>query len=113
MTRGLQRPRRASARSLVMLLITATALTWTATPAAHAAKGKKAGARPTIVLVHGAFADASGWNGVTARLQQKGYTVAAPPNPVRGVAPDAAYSATSSARSRGRSCSSATLTAAS
>jgi pimeloyl-ACP methyl ester carboxylesterase len=74
-----------------MLLIAATALTWTATPAAHAAKGKKPGARPTIVLVHGAFADASGWNGVTARLQQKGYTVVAPPNPLRGVAPDAAY----------------------
>ena len=43
------------------------------------------------MLVHGAFADASGWNGVTERLQDKGYTVLAPPNPLRGVSADAAY----------------------
>ncbi|MFK0109079.1 alpha/beta fold hydrolase [Streptomyces sp. NPDC091217] len=48
-------------------------------------------AKPTIVLVHGAFADASSWNGVVERLQQNGYTVAAPANPLRGVAQDAAY----------------------
>jgi pimeloyl-ACP methyl ester carboxylesterase len=47
--------------------------------------------RPTIVLVHGAFADASGWAGVTQRLQQAGYTVFAPANPLRGLATDAAY----------------------
>ena len=47
--------------------------------------------KPTIVLVHGAFADASGWNGVTERLQDKGYTVLAPANPLRGVSADAAY----------------------
>jgi pimeloyl-ACP methyl ester carboxylesterase len=47
--------------------------------------------RPTVVLVHGAFADASGWNGVTKRLQQRGYTVIAPANPLRGVGSDAAY----------------------
>ena len=47
--------------------------------------------KPTIVLVHGAFADASGWSGVISRLQHRGYTVMAPPNPLRGVASDAAY----------------------
>jgi pimeloyl-ACP methyl ester carboxylesterase len=47
--------------------------------------------KPTIVLVHGAFADASSWNGVIERLQQEGYTVIAPPNPLRGVAADSAY----------------------
>ena len=48
--------------------------------------------KPTIVLVHGAFADASSWNGVIERLQQReGYTVIAPPNPLRGVAADSAY----------------------
>ena len=47
--------------------------------------------KPTIVLVHGAFADASGWNGVTERLQDRGYTVLAPANPLRGVSADAAY----------------------
>jgi pimeloyl-ACP methyl ester carboxylesterase len=43
------------------------------------------------VLVHGAFADASGWNGVIERLQAAGITVTAPPNPLRGVTHDAAY----------------------
>jgi pimeloyl-ACP methyl ester carboxylesterase len=47
--------------------------------------------KPTIVLVHGAFADASSWNGVIERLQQQGYTVIAPPNPLRGVIADSAY----------------------
>ena len=37
--------------------------------------------KPTVVLVHGAFADASSWNGVIERLQQQGYTVIAPPGP--------------------------------
>ena len=50
-----------------------------------------AATKPTVVLVHGAFADASGWDGVTERLQSQGYTVVAPPNPLRGVSADAAY----------------------
>src|SRR6187200_218086 len=48
-------------------------------------------AKPTIVLVHGAFADASGFGAVTSRLQRRGYTVIAPANPLRGPASDAAY----------------------
>jgi pimeloyl-ACP methyl ester carboxylesterase len=51
------------------------------------------GVKPTIVLVHGAFADAPSWNGVIERLQQQGYTVIAPVNPLRGVAADSAYTA--------------------
>ncbi|WP_436532342.1 alpha/beta fold hydrolase [Actinoplanes sp. HUAS TT8] len=47
--------------------------------------------KPTIVLVHGAFADASGWNDVARRLQHDGYRVIAPANPLRSVAGDAAY----------------------
>ena len=47
--------------------------------------------KPTIVLVHGAFADGSSWNGVIPRLQQQGYTVVAPANPLRGVTADSAY----------------------
>ncbi|SCF11975.1 alpha/beta fold hydrolase [Micromonospora purpureochromogenes] len=46
---------------------------------------------PTVVLVHGAFADSSGWNGVVERLQAAGVTVKAVPNPLRGVSEDAAY----------------------
>jgi pimeloyl-ACP methyl ester carboxylesterase len=45
------------------------------------------------VLVHGAFADASSWNGVIERLQQQGYTVIATANPLRGLAADSAYTA--------------------
>jgi pimeloyl-ACP methyl ester carboxylesterase len=48
-------------------------------------------AKPTVVLIHGAFADASGWNDVTAGLQKQGYTVYAPANPLRGLAGDADY----------------------
>ncbi|TFV34032.1 alpha/beta hydrolase [Streptomyces sp. T1317-0309] len=46
---------------------------------------------PTIVLVHGAFADSSSWNGVVERLQRAGYPVIAAANPLRGLADDAAY----------------------
>jgi pimeloyl-ACP methyl ester carboxylesterase len=46
---------------------------------------------PTIVLVHGAFADASGFGAITDRLQDRGYTVISPANPLRGPASDAAY----------------------
>jgi pimeloyl-ACP methyl ester carboxylesterase len=45
----------------------------------------------TVVLVHGAFADASSWNRVIPALQQRGLTVVAPPNPLRGLAADSAY----------------------
>jgi pimeloyl-ACP methyl ester carboxylesterase len=47
--------------------------------------------RPTIVLVHGDWADASSWASVIKRLQRKGFTVAAPPNLLRGPATDAPY----------------------
>jgi pimeloyl-ACP methyl ester carboxylesterase len=45
--------------------------------------------RPTVVLVHGAFADASSWNGVIALLLADGYPVIAVANPLRGVRSDA------------------------
>ncbi len=45
---------------------------------------------PTAVLVHGAFADASGWAGVIRELTGRGYRVVAPANPLRGVGNDAA-----------------------
>lgn len=47
--------------------------------------------KPTIVLVHGAFADASSWNGVVERLERRGYTVIAPANPLRGLDSDSTY----------------------
>ena len=46
---------------------------------------------PTVVLVHGAFADASSWNGVTERLESAGVSVKAIVNPLRGIKADSAY----------------------
>jgi pimeloyl-ACP methyl ester carboxylesterase len=45
----------------------------------------------TVVLVHGAFADSSSWNGVTERLLAKGVQVTAAANPLRGISHDSAY----------------------
>jgi pimeloyl-ACP methyl ester carboxylesterase len=50
--------------------------------------------KPTIVLVHGAFADSSSWSTVIDRLQDHGFQVIAPANPLRGVGSDSAYMAT-------------------
>jgi pimeloyl-ACP methyl ester carboxylesterase len=47
--------------------------------------------KPTIVLVHGAWADSSSWDQVIPILQKEGYTVDAPPNPLRGLTSDSAY----------------------
>jgi pimeloyl-ACP methyl ester carboxylesterase len=47
--------------------------------------------KPTVVLVHGAFEDASIWKGVIQRLQRDGYPVIAFANPLQGLSVDAAY----------------------
>jgi pimeloyl-ACP methyl ester carboxylesterase len=60
-------------------------------PAASAHTRSGGTPKPTIVLIHGSFADASGWNGVAARLIRDGYPVIAPANPLRGVTADSAY----------------------
>ena len=48
-------------------------------------------AKPVIVLEHGAWADASSWSSVISQLQRRGFTVYAPPNPLRGLPQDSAY----------------------
>jgi pimeloyl-ACP methyl ester carboxylesterase len=59
--------------------------------AAGAAPQQRAGGvRPVIVLEHGSWADASSWDQVIRRLQLAGYTVYAPPDPLRGLSSDAA-----------------------
>ncbi|MEU6420084.1 alpha/beta fold hydrolase [Streptomyces spiralis] len=63
----------------------------TVTAAPAAADTDPGGAKPTIVLVHGAFADGSSWNGVIERLERRGYRVMAPANPLRGLYSDSAY----------------------
>ena len=50
----------------------------------------RAQTKPTIVLVHGAFADAAGWSDVIDRLQKRGYNVVAVENPLTGLAEDVA-----------------------
>jgi pimeloyl-ACP methyl ester carboxylesterase len=55
-----------------------------------AAASYSSGPRPTVVLVHGAWADGSGWAKVTNRLLDDGYQVRVPPNPLRSLPTDAA-----------------------
>ncbi|MET8982592.1 alpha/beta hydrolase [Streptomyces sp. NPDC004539] len=55
------------------------------------ASGGGSGSGITFVLVHGVFADASGWNAVAARLLHAGHQVIAPANPLRDIAGDSAY----------------------
>jgi pimeloyl-ACP methyl ester carboxylesterase len=82
-------PRGVFAMSSALALV---ALVWigsggTAAATRHASSDP----RPTIVLVHGDWADASSWNGVMARLQDRGFTVVAPPNTLRGPSQDGPY----------------------
>jgi pimeloyl-ACP methyl ester carboxylesterase len=79
-------------KKLPALLIAVVLLTATSAPsAASTPAAARHSVKPTIVLVHGAFADSSGWNGVIARLQHAGYPVIAPANPLRDLPGDAAY----------------------
>jgi pimeloyl-ACP methyl ester carboxylesterase len=82
-------PRRVIAMSSALALV---ALVWIG-GGGHAAATLQASSdpRPTIVLVHGDWADASSWNGVIRRLQDRGFTVVAPPNTLRGPSQDAPY----------------------
>jgi pimeloyl-ACP methyl ester carboxylesterase len=57
--------------------------------------------KPTVVLVHGAFADGSSWSGVIEKLQAAGVNVHAPVNPLRGISADSAYTASVFAQTRG------------
>jgi len=47
--------------------------------------------KPSVVLIHGAWADGSSWSRVVSVLQTHGYTVYVPPNPLRGLTSDSAY----------------------
>ncbi|WP_327665586.1 alpha/beta fold hydrolase [Streptomyces sp. NBC_00498] len=69
----------------------AASLVGAAAPASATSAGKAAGTKPTVVLVHGAFADASGFNATIGLLHKSGFPVIAPANPLRDSAGDAAY----------------------
>ena len=82
-------------RTLLGLLAAAAAIVTTSlgvvSATATAKLDKGSSVKPTIVLVHGAFADSSSWNGVVQRLSRKGYNVIAPANPLRNLASDTQY----------------------
>lgn len=71
--------------------VSALTLSLTTTAHADAQRPNLQTPKPTIVLVHGAWADASGWTPVIERLEEAGYTVDAPPNPLRGLTYDSEY----------------------
>ena len=69
----------------------AAALTATAALSGAPVHAAEPAQSPTVVLVHGAFADSTSWNGVAERLNAHGVKVVAAANPLRGVAEDARY----------------------
>ena len=81
---------RRTPKARVSLVVVAAVLALVA--AAGAASPSRAKTtKPTIVLVHGAWADSSSWAGVVRRLQRTGYTVDVPPNPLRDLTSDSDY----------------------
>jgi pimeloyl-ACP methyl ester carboxylesterase len=89
--RGVLRHHLRGAAALTSALTLALVLSVTLVPAAASDRQSAPKPKPTIVLVHGAWADGSSWNEVTSRLQAEGYTVDVPPNTLRGPSEDSAY----------------------
>ncbi|MFD6188901.1 alpha/beta fold hydrolase [Streptomyces sp. NPDC060275] len=82
---------RTALTALAGAAVVASVLVTTGGPAA-ADKGRPAhGPKPTVVLVHGAFADSTSWNDVIDELRHDGYPVVAVANPLRSLSGDAAY----------------------
>lgn len=84
----------ATAAVALLTLLVLTASTQAAGPRDTAPK-------PTVVLVHGAWADSSGWRDVAERLEKRDYRVLAPANPLRSLAGDSAYLASFLAQEQG------------
>src|SRR5262249_19588982 len=85
--------RRRAALVTALAAMAALILGQTAAAAAHSSQAAPAAStapKPPIGLERGSWADGSSWSGVIRRLQTDGYTVVAPPNPLRGLASDAA-----------------------
>jgi pimeloyl-ACP methyl ester carboxylesterase len=80
--------------ALVAAALAAVLLAFVPGHAASAVTARAGGGsslKPVVVLEHGAWADASSWDKVIAGLQRRGFTVYAPPNPLRGLPQDSAY----------------------
>src|SRR5215216_5669608 len=74
-------------RALTVLVAVLALVFAAVTPAAAS---HPSGTKPTVVLVHGSWADGSSWQKVTNRLLDDGYTVRVPPNPLRSLTTDSA-----------------------
>lgn len=83
-------PRKWRPRRPILVAAVAALLLVPLSYGAAAATGGRAKAKPTIVLVHGAWADGSSWNEVTERLARDGFTVRVPPNNLRNLTDDSA-----------------------
>ena len=84
--------RRARARLVLLVALLVALLTVPFAAGTAASTPSKAdGPKPTIVLVHGAWADSSGWNDSVQKLQREGYTAIAVATPLRSLHGDAAY----------------------
>ncbi|MEV6285775.1 alpha/beta hydrolase [Kribbella sp. NPDC051770] len=81
---------RSTRRPSLVALLTALVLVVIGLSPSVASGTGQGSPKPTVVLLHGDWADASGWNSVIKRLQNDGYRVVAPPNPLRSLATDAA-----------------------
>ena len=88
--KGLAIPAMLAAAALVAPAVASASDAPAPVPAAVSGSARHA-PKPTVVLVHGAFADSSSWNGVIARLEHDGYPVIAAANPLRGLDNDSAY----------------------
>lgn len=82
------RVRRSAAGVVVAVLVAVLAVAYA--PGTFANDSHRRGAKPTVVLVHGSWADAAGWSGVIERLHDDGYNVAAIPNHLRSLSGDSA-----------------------
>jgi pimeloyl-ACP methyl ester carboxylesterase len=81
---------RVRARIVMIAIVLLSLLIPTQVASAAGSSGGPGRTKPTIVLVHGAWADGSGWSGVVERLQRRGYPVRVPPNPLRSLPGDSA-----------------------
>ncbi len=102
---------RRSLTALVIAVVIAASIAAAAIATAGHARTAKA-QKPTIVLVHGGWADSSGWNAEITKLEQLGYPVIAPATRSAASPPMPSTSAASCAPSTARSFSSGTPTAA-
>ncbi|MFF5344050.1 alpha/beta fold hydrolase [Streptomyces althioticus] len=87
------RPRRSCAALTVLVgaAVAGTVAAATVAPASANEETATQHSKPTVVLVHGAFADSTSWNGVISKLRHDGYPVVAVANPLRSLSGDSAY----------------------